>query len=67
MVSEQIVLLLVQDNLDIACEAIEKAAMERAVADVDNGLVASAETRRRHREVCSVFEYMVTLSNNFQL
>ena len=51
MVSEQIVLLLVQDNLDVACEAIEKAAMERAVADVDNGLAASAEARRRHREV----------------
>lgn len=66
MVSEQIVLLLVQDNLDVACEAIEKAAMERAVADVDNGLAASAEARRRHREVCSVFEDLVTLSNNFQ-
>jgi hypothetical protein len=30
-------------------------------------VVASAETRHRHREVCSVFGYMVTLSNNFQL
>lgn len=51
MVPEQVILLLVQDNLDIACAAIEKAAMERAVNDVDEGFSQSYEVRRRHREV----------------
>ena len=54
MVPEQAVLLLVQDNLDIACTAIEKAAMERAVSDVDEGFAASYDVRRRHREVSPV-------------
>lgn len=56
MIPDQVVLLLVQDNLDIACTAIEKAAMERAVSDVDEGFAASYEVRRRHREVC-LFSY----------
>lgn len=51
MISEQVISLLVQDNLDIACSAIEKAAMERAVTDVDEGFAASYDVRRRHREV----------------
>lgn len=46
------VIILVQDNLDIACAAIEKAAMEQAVADVDDGFRTSYEVRGRHREVC---------------
>ncbi|KAF7359396.1 Not1-domain-containing protein [Mycena sanguinolenta] len=50
MVPEPVILLLVQDNLDIACTAIEKAAMERAVSDVDESFAASFEARRRHRE-----------------
>ncbi|KAJ6618288.1 Not1-domain-containing protein [Mycena sp. CBHHK59/15] len=50
MVPEPVILLLVQDNLDIACTAIEKAAMERAVSEVDKGFTASFEARRRHRE-----------------
>ncbi|KAF8894430.1 Not1-domain-containing protein [Infundibulicybe gibba] len=53
MVPEQVVLLLVQDNLDVACTAIEKAAMERAVSDVDEGFTLSYEARRRHRELRS--------------
>ncbi|KAJ7871497.1 Not1-domain-containing protein [Mycena olivaceomarginata] len=50
MVPEPVILLLVQDNLDVACTAIEKAAMERAVSDVDESFAASFEARRRHRE-----------------
>jgi CCR4-NOT transcription complex subunit 1 len=53
MASEQVVLLLVQDNLDVACSAIEKAAMERAIIDIDDGFTASYDVRRRHREVLS--------------
>lgn len=55
MASEQVVLLLVQDNLDVACSAIEKAAMERAITDIDDGFAASYDVRRRHREVLLIF------------
>ncbi|KAG6832730.1 hypothetical protein H0H92_012302 [Tricholoma furcatifolium] len=51
VVPEQVVQLIVADNLDIACSAIEKAAMERAVVDVDEGFAASYDARRRHREL----------------
>ncbi|KAF9052783.1 Not1-domain-containing protein [Panaeolus papilionaceus] len=57
LISEQVVSLLVQDNLDIACAAIEKAAMERAVTDVDDGFTASYEARRRHREIRSTASF----------
>lgn len=43
---EQALLLLVQDNLDLACVVIEKTAMEKALAKVDEGL-ASAYAKRR--------------------
>ncbi|KAG5645053.1 hypothetical protein DXG03_007232, partial [Asterophora parasitica] len=51
VVPEQVIQMIVADNLDIACSAIEKAAMERAVSDVDEGFAASYEARRRHREL----------------
>ncbi len=51
MLPDQIIQMLVQDNVDVACAAIEKAAMDRAVADVDEGLATAYEARRRHREV----------------
>lgn len=51
MVPDPVLVLIAQDNLDIACTAIEKAAMERAVLDVDEGFAASYEVRQRHREV----------------
>ena len=51
MIPEPAIALIVQDNLDIACSAIEKAAMERAVTDVDEGFGQAYELRRRHREV----------------
>ncbi|KAJ7582498.1 Not1-domain-containing protein [Mycena floridula] len=47
---EQVIMILVQDNLEVACSAIEKAAMERAVAEVDDAFASSYEARRRHRE-----------------
>ncbi|CAK5279384.1 unnamed protein product [Mycena citricolor] len=49
-IADTVILILVQDNLDFACSAIEKAAIERAVADVDEAFSASFEVRRRHRE-----------------
>ncbi|KAF8644127.1 hypothetical protein AX16_008656 [Volvariella volvacea WC 439] len=50
VVPEQVIVLLIQDNLDLACSAIEKAAMERAIADVDESFAPSYDARRRHRE-----------------
>ncbi|EEB91500.1 hypothetical protein MPER_10130, partial [Moniliophthora perniciosa FA553] len=41
---------LVSDNLDLACAAIEKAAMDCAVSDVDEEFTAAYDARRRHRE-----------------
>ncbi len=51
MAPDQVVLLLVQDNIELACHVIEKAAMDRAVVDVDENFAASYELRRRHRQV----------------
>lgn len=51
MVPEQVIMLLVQDNVDVACEAIERAAMDRAIREADNAFSASFEARRRHREI----------------
>ena len=46
------ILSVVQDNIEAACSAIEKAAMDRAVADIDEQFATAYENRRRHREVC---------------
>lgn len=50
--SDQVVALIVSDNLEIACQAIENAAMQKADIEVDESFVNSYEARRRHREVC---------------
>ena len=42
---------LALDNLDNACSAIERAAMERAISDVDEGFAPAYEMRIHHREV----------------
>jgi len=59
MIPEPAIALIVQDNLDIACSSIEKAAMERSLTDVDEGFAQAYELRRRHREVSSgtIFNY----------
>ncbi len=49
--SENVIAILVNDNLEPACATIEKAAMERAVIEVDEAFLAQYEMRRRHREV----------------
>ncbi|THH31748.1 hypothetical protein EUX98_g2436 [Antrodiella citrinella] len=48
--NDQVYNILVQDNLDVACHAIEKAAMDRAIVDVDDSFANAFEIRRRHRE-----------------
>ncbi len=62
MAPDQVVLLLVQDNIELACHAIEKAAMDRAVADVDENFAASYELRRRHRQVLATPGLLFRLS-----
>ncbi|KAG1719681.1 hypothetical protein EDB19DRAFT_1647872, partial [Suillus lakei] len=49
-ISEQVLAILVQDNVDVACAAIEKVAMEQAVADVDEGFATSYEACRHYHE-----------------
>ncbi|KAL1669392.1 CCR4-Not complex component, Not1-domain-containing protein [Schizophyllum commune] len=44
---------LALDNLDNACSAIERAAMERAISDVDEGFQPAYEMRIHHRETRS--------------
>ena len=51
MVPDAVIFMLVQDNIELACQVIEKAAMDRAVIDVDEGFAGQYEVRRRHREV----------------
>ncbi|KZT44176.1 Not1-domain-containing protein [Sistotremastrum suecicum HHB10207 ss-3] len=51
MVSEQVIGMLVLDNIEAACAAIERAAMDRAVMEIDDALAPAYEMRRRHREV----------------
>ncbi|KAJ8454554.1 hypothetical protein ONZ51_g12961 [Trametes cubensis] len=50
MVPDAVIFMLVQDNIELACQVIEKAAMDRAVIDVDEGFAGQYEVRRRHRE-----------------
>ncbi|GAA6057943.1 hypothetical protein JCM3770_004447 [Rhodotorula araucariae] len=47
---EQAVLVLVAENLDVACSIVEKVAMEKAVLEVDDGLSPAYLARRAHRE-----------------
>ncbi|KAI0306727.1 Not1-domain-containing protein [Multifurca ochricompacta] len=67
MTPDQVVLLLVQDNIELACRVIEKAAMDRAIADVDENFVSSYELRRRHRQTNrgQPFWDVSALSSNF--
>jgi predicted short-subunit dehydrogenase-like oxidoreductase (DUF2520 family) len=69
MVPEQIILRVVSDNVDMACTAIERAAMDRAVTVIDETFAASYEHRRRHAEVCGlalldIFELKVILGTS---
>ncbi|KAG8693678.1 hypothetical protein FRC09_010361, partial [Ceratobasidium sp. 395] len=50
MVPEAIILRVVNDNVDMSCTAIERAAMDRAVTVIDEAFASSYELRRRHNE-----------------
>ncbi|KAL9935540.1 hypothetical protein V8E36_005888 [Tilletia maclaganii] len=46
---EQALIVIMQDNLELACSIIEKAAMEKAVPEVDEGLLPSYNARRENK------------------
>lgn len=48
-VPEQALMVIMQENLDLACSVIEKAAMDKAVPEVDEGLTNAYSSRREHR------------------
>ncbi|KAG0182584.1 hypothetical protein DFQ29_003364 [Apophysomyces sp. BC1021] len=48
--AEQAVLLTVADNLDLVCAVIEKAAMDKAMVEVDEAMMNAFTSRKKHRE-----------------
>lgn len=55
-ISDNVIQTIVNDNINYACAAIEKAAMERAVAEVDESFTVAYEQRRTHREVSTAMD-----------
>lgn len=49
-VSDATVQQIVSDNLDLACSIIEKAAMDKAVPEIDEGLAPAFAARKKHRD-----------------
>ncbi|KAG0365781.1 CCR4-Not complex component, Not1-domain-containing protein [Gamsiella multidivaricata] len=47
---EQSILMTVNDNLDLACSVIEKAAMEKAIPEIEESLANAFSARKKHRE-----------------
>jgi CCR4-NOT transcription complex subunit 1 len=50
-VSDEEIQQVTADNLDVACQVIEKVATDKAILEIDNSLASAYEARRRHREV----------------
>jgi CCR4-NOT transcription complex subunit 1 len=64
VVTEHALMLIVTDNIDIACATIEKAAMERAVAEVDDAFSMAYADRRLHREVRITHTVHASINNH---
>ncbi|KAG5379543.1 hypothetical protein IGI04_027385 [Brassica rapa subsp. trilocularis] len=47
---EQIVQLVTNDNLDLGCAAIEQAATEKAIQNIDADIAHQLSLRRKHRD-----------------
>ncbi|RPA83679.1 Not1-domain-containing protein [Ascobolus immersus RN42] len=47
---ETAIAICVNDNLDLSCSYIEKAAQDRALPEIDELLLPAVEARRKHRE-----------------
>ncbi|KAI8608596.1 CCR4-Not complex component, Not1-domain-containing protein [Chytriomyces sp. MP71] len=49
-VPEAVVFSIVNDNLDLACTVMERAAADKSVAEIDETLAPAYLNRRKHRE-----------------
>lgn len=47
---EQAIIVIANDNLELACSVVEKVAMDKAVVEVDEALAPAYMTRLKHRE-----------------
>jgi CCR4-NOT transcription complex subunit 1 len=48
-VPEQAIMVIMQDNLDLACSVVERAAMQKSLQEVDDGLTNAYIARGEHR------------------
>ncbi|PUU75369.1 hypothetical protein B9Z19DRAFT_1067465 [Tuber borchii] len=51
VITDQTITVCVNDNIDIACQIIEKAIQERAIPDIDDGLNQAYQPKKPHREL----------------
>ncbi|MBW0484102.1 hypothetical protein O181_023817 [Austropuccinia psidii MF-1] len=49
-VSDEEIQQVTADNLDVACQVIEKVATDKAIMEIDVSLASAYEARRRHQE-----------------
>ena len=52
---DEVVQVCSNENLDLGCILIEKAATEKAIRDIDESLASSIQARRKHRETGQPF------------
>jgi CCR4-NOT transcription complex subunit 1 len=53
-----------QDNLELGCMLIEKAATEKAVRDMEEAIAPALQTRKKHREQTGQPFYDMSIFNN---
>lgn len=63
-VIDQCVSNCAQDNLELGCMLIEKAATEKAVRDMDEALADALSTRKKHREQTGTPFYDMSIFGN---
>lgn len=64
---EQAVQLITNDNLDLACAVVEKAATEKALRDLEESLKPSLNLRRKQREALGPTFFEATLMSQTNL
>lgn len=65
-VLDQCVTSCSQDNLELGCMLIEKAATEKAVRDMEEAIAPSLQTRKKHREQTGQPFYDMSIFNGNQ-
>lgn len=63
-VLDQCIQICSQDNLELGCMLIEKAATEKAVRDMDDALAPALSKRKSHREQTGKSYYDMTIFGN---